>query len=86
VKVTEVVALPVKSYDAGKVMTIVCPVEEAPVGVVKRIVCDEVALIERDDIVSERPVRAAASAGLTGKILTITSAITRNRLRGLDRT
>ena len=85
VNVTDVVALPVKSYDAGKVITIVAVLVAAPDGVVKRIVCEEVALIVCDVIVSERPVRAAANAGRTGKTVTNVTAITRRRLRGFVR-
>ena len=66
-------------------MMIVWAVVDAPVGVVKRIVCDEVALIESEVIVSERPVSAAASAARNGNTVTIVRAMTRRRLRGLVR-
>jgi hypothetical protein len=85
VNVTVEVALPVKSYDAGKVMMIVDVLAPAPDGVVKRIVCDEVALIVCEVIVSESPVKDAACAGRTGKTVTIVTAITRRRLRGFER-
>jgi hypothetical protein len=85
VKVTEVVALPAKLYDAGKVMMIVEVALDAPLGVVKRITCEDVALIESDDIVSERPVRDAASAGCIGNTVTTVRIKTRRKLIGFVR-
>ena len=67
VNVTDVVALPVKSYDAGKVMMMVTVRVAAPDGVVERVASEEVALIVFVVIVSERPVSATACAEQTGK-------------------
>ena len=61
-------------------MIIVSVLLLAPVGVVKRMVCVEVALTVRDDIVSEALVIEAASATLAGMIAIIASATIKTEL------